>query len=125
MASYTMDATDYRNFSIKKIDSSAGDENGFIYHIVDTLFLKQGLIVLLIGREYISENIIWLAVYNEEHQLIDRKQVYYDNAEGFLSVETTIKNNELTINTKNDFDEGNKNTTEKYWLTGAGKIIKL
>jgi len=123
-ASQKADKELYQVLSIKAIDSTAADGTAFKYHIVDTLFSKPGLKILLIGREYDSENYIWLAIYNDQNTLIEHKTVYYDNAEGFLSVESVIKNNEIAITTYNEFEEGGKKTTEKFQVDGNDKLIK-
>ncbi|MEP7164535.1 MAG: hypothetical protein ABI741_07570 [Ferruginibacter sp.] len=118
IASKKIDAALYRSLSIKMIDSTAGDENGFSYHVVDTLLSAHGIKVLLIGRAYESENFIWIVIYDNQNKLLDHKTVYYDNAEGFLAVETIIKNNKLTITTFNEYaeTEKEKKKTEVYHL---------
>ena len=106
------------------IDSSAGNENGFRYHVIDTLLLDQSIKVLLIGREYESENYTWITIYDGNNKLLDHKTVYYDNAEGFLAVETVIKNNQLIITTFNEYaeQEKDKKITEVYYLNENNKI---
>ena len=123
-ASKKIDADGYRSLSIKMIDSSAGDENDFRYHVIDTLLLDQSIKVLLIGREYESENYIWITIYDNRNKLLDHKTVYYDNAEGFLAVETVIKNNQLIITTFNEYaeQEKDKKITEVYYLNENNKI---
>ena len=117
--------TDYRSLSLKMIDSTAGDENGFSYHIVDTLLSGKDMKIVLIGREYESENFIWIAIYDGKDKLVDHKTVYYDNAEGFLSVETVIKNNQLTITTLNEYAEQKNKLTEVYHLDENNKMVKF
>ena len=123
-ASKKIDADGYRSLSIKMIDSTATGENGFRYHVIDTLLSDEGIKVLLIGRAYESENFIWITIYDDHDKLLDHKTVYYDNAEGFLSVETVIKNNQLTITTFNEYaqQEKDKKTTEVYHLNENNKI---
>jgi len=119
-----VDFTQYKLLALKTIDSTAGDENGFKYHIIDSLLSKTGLTVLLLGREYDTENIAWIALYDDQHKLLDQLQVYYDNAEGFLSVESMIKNNQVTVHTRNDFDEAKNESTIIYKLVN-NKLEKL
>ncbi len=123
-AAQKVDAAGYKSLSIKMIDSTTGDENGFRYHVVDTLLSDQKIKVLLIGREYESENFIWITIYDDHDKLLDHKTVYYDNAEGFLSVETVIKNNQLTITAFNEYaeQEKDKKTIEVYHLNENNKI---
>ncbi|MES2838241.1 MAG: hypothetical protein V4667_12000 [Bacteroidota bacterium] len=113
-------------YSLNKIDVSYSGDN-FIYHFFETVFTDNKIKVILLGREYESENCIWLCVFDKEHNLLDTKEVYYDNAEGFKSVTSTIKNNTITIITNNDFaeNENEKTVTENYSLTADNKLVKL
>jgi hypothetical protein len=117
----------YNAFSINVLDSAGTSRNEYIYHLVDTVFIKPGIRILLVGREYDSENYIWLVVYNDQNKPVDFKAVYYDNAEGFLSVETMIKKDQLTITTLNDFaeSESEKKKVERFQLGEDNKLIKL
>ena len=124
-ASKKISADDYKRLSIKMIDSTAADANGYSYHIIDTLCSKTGLNILLIGREYVSENIAWVAVYDGKFDLMDHLQVYYDNAEGFLLVETIIKNNQLSVNSRSEFEETKNNITDLYRLDENNRIVKI
>ena len=126
-ASKKIDSEGYKLLSIKMIDSTATDENGFSYHIVDTLSLNKDIKVLLIGRAYESENFIWITIYDKQNKLLDHKTVYYDNAEGFLSVETIIKDNQLTITTFNEYaeQEKDKKITQVYHLNKNNRVVKL
>ena len=122
-----IDDDKFKLLSIKLIDSSGNDDNGFKYHIIDTLFTGAVTKILLIGREYESENAAWIAVYDHNNKLLDHKTVYYDNAEGFMSIETIIKNNQLSITTYNEYaeKEKDKKTTALYQLNENNKIVKL
>ena len=96
------------------------------YHLIDTLYKDNSYYILLLGQWYDYENKAWVASYAAPHQLIDFKQVFYDNAEGFLSVETEIKNNLLTITTFNEYEEGaTKKRVEKLKFGTQFKLHKL
>lgn len=125
-SSPAIDPKFYAGLSMKAMDSTASAESSFKYHIIDTLFSRPGLNILLIGREYESENIIWIAVYDSHNRLLDKKMVYYDNAEGFLSVETVIKNNQVTITSYNEYAEGGsqKKTTAVFHFNQENKLIE-
>ncbi len=102
------------------------DHPDIVYQLVDTLHKSGSGIILLIGQEYESENKAWIASYGPDKKLISFKQVYYDNAEGFLNVESIIKNNVITITTINDFEgEGAKTKIEKFRIDSVYKIQKL
>ena len=123
--SHKLSGEEFASLSVRSLDSTAGSENAFIYHLVDTLFSNNNIKVFLIGREYESENIVWIAVYNGQGKLLDHKQVYYDNAEGFLLIESSITNNQLSITTQNDFEgEGTKKTL-RYKLGPDNKIEQV
>ena len=110
--------------SLKTMDGGFAPE--LQYHLVDTLYQGGGHYILLLGQWYDFENKAWIASYAWPHKLVDFKQVFYDNAEGFLSMETIIKANVLTITTLNDFEEGAaKKKVEKYRFTPGFKLQKL
>ena len=75
-----LDRNQIRKLSIALIDSTAaGSGDAFKYHVLDTLFSGSKFKLLLIGREYPEENILWIASYDEPSTLLDCVQVYYDN----------------------------------------------
>jgi hypothetical protein len=80
---------------------------------------------VLLCRGSENENIVWIASYGTGKKLIDYKQVYYDNAEGFLLVETIIKNNITSITTTNEYEEGKKVKTEGYRFAPSYKLQKV
>lgn len=112
-------------FSIETIDAGA-PEDDCAYHIVDTLFSGNEVKIFLIGRVYTEENIIWALVYDKNNKLIDNKQVYYDNSEGAMGVQSAISNNSLTIKSVNDYGETDeeKERTEVYSLNESNKFVK-
>ena len=111
------------SFSLSKIDEVYSP--GYIYKLIDTLFHSKGHLVILLGRGSENENIVWLASYGEGKKLIDYKQVYYDNSEGFLLVETVIRNNIASITTSNEYEESKKVITERYRLATSYKLQKV
>jgi len=125
-AAPAMNTETCKTLSVKVIDSTATSESHFNYKILDTLFAGPTVKILLIGREYESENIIWMAVYDLQNKLLDHRTVYYDNAEGFMSVETIIKNDQLNITTYNEYaeQENEKKRTEVFHLNEDNKIVK-
>ncbi|HYK45282.1 MAG TPA: hypothetical protein VEV83_08950 [Parafilimonas sp.] len=116
--------TEMKSFSIRIMDTVATDE--FKYHRFDTFFWAPRLKAILLGGEYLEENIIWVACYDLNNTLIDHLQVYYDNSEGFSTVLSEINNNLITVFDK--ADEGNGESKQKpsvYSLNHEGKFIKL
>jgi len=120
-----LDNEQIKLLSIEAIDTGAPG-NDCTYHIIDTLFAGSDLKVLLIGRAYTEENIIWAAVYDKNNDLIDNKQIYYDNSEGALSIGSEISKNAITVKTLNDYAEtdAGKQKTEIYFLNEANKFTK-
>jgi len=113
-----------KSFSIRTMDSVAADE--FKYHLLDTLFWAPEIKIILLGREYLEENIIWVACYDLNNNLTDHLQVYYDNSEGFSTMLSEINNNLITV--FDQPDEGNDESKQKpslYSLNRGGKFIKL
>lgn len=110
--------------SIKQLDKSFDPE--LQYRLIDTLHQGKEHYILLVGQWYDFENKAWVASYAAPNKLIDFRQVFYDNAEGFRSVETIIKNNTLTITTYNEYEKGAaKKKTEKYSFDAAYRLQKL
>ena len=113
-----------KSFSILTMDSVGADE--FKYHLFDTLFWAPQLKIILLGREYLEENIIWAACYDSNNNLTDHLRVYYDNSEGFSTVLSEINNNLITV--FDQPDEGNDESKQKpslYSLNHEGKFVKL
>ena len=113
-----------KSFSILTMDSVEADE--FKYHLFDTLFWAPQLKVILVGREYLEENIIWAACYDSNNNLTDHLRVYYDNSEGFSTVLSEVNNNLITV--FDQPDEANDESKQKpslYSLNHEGKFVKL
>lgn len=122
--SLVLDGKQLAALSLKTIDK--GFAPTLRYHLIDTLYKSNGHYILLLGQWYDYENKAWVASYAAPHQLIDFKLVFYDNAEGFLSVETEIKDNLLTITTLNEYEEGAaKKKVEKLKFGTQFKLHKL
>ena len=110
--------------SVKKMDKSFDPK--LHYKLIDTLYKSKTHSVLLIGQWYDFENKVWVASYTAPGKLIDFKQVFYDNAEGFLSVETTIQKNIITITTINEYEEeGAQKKKETFRFAPNFKLQKL
>ncbi|MBL7764569.1 MAG: hypothetical protein JNJ58_00615 [Chitinophagaceae bacterium] len=95
------------------------------YYIVDTLHHSPEANILLIGRSYAYENVIWLCIYNKHKQLTEHREVYYDNTEGMLEVASEIRNNKIHIYTANEFEVGNKKDTVIYRIDREYKLVKV
>lgn len=105
---------------IKTIDSTFNDPL-FKFFSLDTLLNTDEQKVLLIAREYENENILWLVHYTKQNQIKEKVIVYYDNIEGFLTIESKIKNNTIKITSNETFEEQPKTTITTYnW---KGKLI--
>lgn len=99
---------EYNTLSIAQIDSVPA---GFTYRLLDTLYNGPRYTIVLIARDNANENIAWLCSYERPVKLLQKQEVYYDNAEGFRSVSTEIKTKTITVTLHNDFaetDEGKK-----------------
>ena len=81
-------------FNIEKYNAD------FDYYITDTTDSLK-----IIERVYDSENYIWLCLVNKKNYYEDHVEVAYDNAEGFLTVTSVMKNNTVIVKTWNDFSE--------------------
>jgi len=110
------------SLDIEQLDKMPAPE--FKYRLLDTLFSGPQCKVLLIGREYVNENKAWLAVYDAAGKMISQLDVYYDNAEGFLSVSSVIKDSSITVTTLNDFEENEKEKkkVKTYAIDNKGQL---
>lgn len=88
-------------------DIDAFYEPSYVYHFLDTVAVSEKHLLALIAREYANENIIWLCKYDQSGKMIHADQVYYDNAEGNYLLESTLKNNILTLYSE-DVNEGKR-----------------
>ena len=114
---------DFKLFSIPVIDSMTTNE--FKYHLFDTLFWSNQVKIVLIGREYLEENIIWAASYDANNNLIDHLRVYYENSEGLSTVTSDVHNNLFMLFDHPDEGEGeSKQKPSVYALNEAYKFVK-
>lgn len=118
-----LDKSLQKKYSIRKLDSLESD--GFKYFIYDTLYSGKETTVLLISRKWPEENIVWLVIYDAAMNLMDQKQVYYDNSEGYLAIETSISNNQVKITTDNIYEESaNTKKTVSWFIDANNKLVK-
>lgn len=111
-----------RSLHIAQLDQMPAPE--FKYRLVDTLYAGPQCSILLIGREYDNENKVWLAIYDPSGNMTSQLDVYYDNAEGFLSITSVIKDKNITVTTLNDFEEKeqDKKKVKIYTIDDNGKL---
>jgi hypothetical protein len=118
-----LDRAAQKKYSIRQLDTLESD--GFNYYIYDSLYTGKKLKVLLISRTWPEENIIWIALYDDSMQLTGFEQVYYDNSEGALSIETSIKNDRIKITTDNSYEENaNSKKTMSWYIDPVNKLVK-
>ncbi|HRG68524.1 MAG TPA: hypothetical protein PLS73_06735 [Saprospiraceae bacterium] len=99
-----LDSVGRAQYKIEQID--AFYDNSYVYHLVDTLLMEANRQLVLIGREYINENIVWMCYYSND-KLVYSKQVYYDNAEGNYLLESKLEKQNLILNS-DDVNEGKR-----------------
>ncbi|WP_338873008.1 hypothetical protein WBJ53_29420 [Spirosoma sp. SC4-14] len=95
---------------------------------IDTLATTGSLEAILISRLYSNESIGWLAIVDRTNKrLLDKVQVYYDNAEGMMQTETkwVPAARRAIVQTGTYDDEGQYKIDEvTYQLTSAGKFVR-
>jgi hypothetical protein len=109
-------------YSVMAMDSVPANE--FRYHLFDTLFWGSQVKLLLIGREYIEENIIWAASYDANNNLIDHLRVYYENSEGYIAVTSEIYNNSIILYDQPDEEGEAKQKPSIYKVNEHYKFVK-
>ena len=122
-----LNENDRNRLSLKLIDSAAsGGEGAFKYHLVDTLFSNSLVTIVLIGREYVEENILWVASYDSNSGLMDRLMVYYDNSEGSMQVGSIIKKDQIQVITSDDYTEKEQQAkkVELYKFDKSYRLVK-
>ena len=125
--SKVLNENDRNRLSIKLIDSTAsGSEEIFKYHLVDTLFSNSVVTIILIGREYIEENIVWIVSYDANIGVVDRLMVYYDNSEGSMQIGSIIKKDQIQVIRSNDYGETEEEAkkVELYQFDKNNRLVK-
>lgn len=89
--------SDYSFYKLDEFTRRKGGETHFKYYIIKELELGESFKSYLIAEDYESEKACWLVNYNADTSLIDFCEVYYDNAEGFLWVDSSIDISNKTI----------------------------
>lgn len=97
-------------------------EDASTYHLISKVVFENQK-MYLIGRAFNSENVHWLVLLNEKNKLITHLQTAYNNAEGFLTMQTVISKQEVVVKTWNDFSE-EKYKEEKYRIK-KDALVKL
>ncbi len=75
--------------------------------------------LLLIERDYESENNQWLCIVDSNNKIIDWLEVAYDNAEGFTATESTIYKDRVVVNEYNMYTNPELQTIT-YLITNDG-----
>ncbi len=125
--SKVLNENERNRLSLKLIDSTAsGNEGIFKYRVVDTLFSNSLVTMLLIGREYTEENILWIASYDANSRLVDRLMVYYDNSEGSMQIGSILKRDQIQVIRSNDYGETEKEAkkAELYQFDKNNRLVK-
>ncbi|WP_299683246.1 hypothetical protein [uncultured Tenacibaculum sp.] len=87
----------WRKHGLFNIESYNTDFSYYISHKSDSL--------KIIERIYDTENNTWLCLVNKNGFYLDHMQVAYDNAEGFLTVESKMIDKTIIVKTWNDFSD--------------------
>ncbi|WP_442266093.1 hypothetical protein ACSIGC_17715 [Tenacibaculum sp. ZS6-P6] len=87
----------WRKHGLFNIESFNSNFNYYISHKSDSL--------KIIERIYDTENSTWLCLVNKNGFYLDHMQVAYDNAEGFLTVESEMIDKNVIVKTWNDFSD--------------------
>lgn len=98
-------------------------QDQFSYYILKELNFGDSFKSFLIYEDYESESAIWLANYDEDYNLIDALEVYYDNAEGAWTTTAKIYRKQHLIELTQYDAYGTPDTTiKKVTVSPSGKI---
>lgn len=98
-------------------------QDQFLYYILEELNWGYSFKSFLIYEDYESESAIWLANYDEDYNLIDYLEVYYDNAEGAWTTTSKIYRKQHLIElTQYDAYGMPETSIKRFEITSNGKI---
>jgi len=117
--------SDYELYKLNEFSRLKYDQDQFTYFILEKLHLSNSFNSYLIAEHYDSEMACWLVNYSMDGQLIDSYEVFYDNAEGFLTVTSNInlRNNKITVNEHNIYEDPEHSVTHLV-ISNNGKFLK-
>ncbi|MFN8343662.1 MAG: hypothetical protein U0X91_01585 [Spirosomataceae bacterium] len=98
-----MSQKEIASYFVEGIDEGFADD--YKYHLLEEVMHTPTYKMQLIAREYENENMVWLCLFDQNHKLLEAKEVYYDNAEGNYQVEAVLKNDTLTLS-MDDINDG-------------------
>lgn len=97
----------------------------FSYYILEEVNWGDSFKSFLIYEDYDSESAIWLANYDEDYNLIDYLEIYYDNAEGAWTTTSKIYRKQHLIElTQYDAYGMPETSIKRFEITSNGKIQK-
>lgn len=95
----------------------------FSYYILENVNWGDSFNSFLIYEDYDSESAIWLANYDEDYNLIDFLEVYYDNAEGAWTTTSKIYRKQHIIElTQYDAYAMPETSIKRAMVSSSGKI---
>ena len=98
-------------------------QDQFSYYILEELNWGHSFKSFLIYEDYDSEFAVWLANYDEDYNLIDYLEVYYDNAEGAWTRTSKIYRKQHLIElTQYDAYGMPETSIKRFKITPSGKI---
>ena len=113
--------------SLKIKEKAKPWHDDFEYYILDTLELRPGITTLLVIQYYDSESMGFLFNYTDK-TYIDKLEIFYDNAEGCLSDNSTVfESNLIYIENYDCFKEDQKQEQENflYIISDDGKFEEV
>lgn len=100
-------------------------QDQFSYYILEEVNWGDSFKSFLIYEDYDSESAIWLANYDEDYNLIDYLEIYYDNAEGAWTTTSKIYRKQHLIElTQYDAYGMPETSIKRFEITSNGKIQK-
>lgn len=112
-----IDKYNWDNFGFNKIETYNSDfEYSFLGQAKFNYFM-----ILIIERQYTEKNIHWTCIVNKDYEIIDYIQSAYNNAEGFLKIESEIDHDKIIVKQWNEFSEI-KSKEFRYSITNKGFI---
>ncbi|MBN2890563.1 MAG: hypothetical protein JXL97_01725 [Bacteroidales bacterium] len=92
------------NWEILGLEKLEEFNNIFEYSIY-SIYKHKNNFILLISRDYSSETVHWICLFNKKFELKQFEMSAYDNDEGFLYISTEISDEYFLIN-KWEIEEG-------------------
>ncbi|MEN9918756.1 MAG: hypothetical protein RL662_1192 [Bacteroidota bacterium] len=121
--SATESTYDFEKYKLKSFSRTQGERVFYTYYILKEFKLSDSFTTLLIAEYSENESAAWLVNYTDNYELIAAHEVFYENAEGFMSINTQLDTSNATLKVLNhNIYTDPENTISSFNILPSGKI---